>query len=126
MDGYELWVDGCFEPCRDGWYRYGYNCEERADNCKKCVGGMAHECLECNGGFKLDPRGVCMRTCDDGEFPSLNGKECTECNEFCQTCIDKYETSCTSCFDTYYLRVLEPLTGSGQCRRDCPEGYFRD
>merc|ERR1712014_118114 len=74
--GYELWVDGCFLPCPEGQYRYGYKCENCPQYCKRCVGGMKHECRECQDGFLLDFRGVCMRKCPEGEFTNLNGYDC--------------------------------------------------
>lgn len=124
--GYDLWVDGCFLPCPDGKYRYGYDCQDCPANCKKCSGSLPHECNECEDGFMLDFRGLCVRSCGDNFYPDLNGEQCAACNEFCRTCIDQWELSCTSCYNQYYLRIVEPRTHSGQCMLECPLGYFRD
>eukprot|EP00928_Gymnodinium_smaydae_P081502 TRINITY_DN6500_c0_g1_i2.p1 TRINITY_DN6500_c0_g1~~TRINITY_DN6500_c0_g1_i2.p1 ORF type:complete len:336 (-),score=63.92 TRINITY_DN6500_c0_g1_i2:161-1141(-) len=126
MDGYELWVDGCFLPCPDGQFRFGYNCEPCTDNCQSCVGSLLHECTKCKPGFEFDPRGVCLKTCPEGTFPSLDGRTCRECNAYCRTCIAEFEISCLSCYEDYSLRILDPATQSGQCMLDCPDKFYRD
>jgi len=124
--GYELWVDGCIAPCPARQYRYGYDCFDCPANCEKCVGPLRHECKKCDPGFELDARSVCMKSCQDGAFPSLDGLRCPDCNPYCKTCLDAYEISCTSCFEGYYLRVLNERTQSGQCMMTCPLGFYRD
>eukprot|EP00929_Paragymnodinium_shiwhaense_P080474 TRINITY_DN41978_c0_g1_i1.p1 TRINITY_DN41978_c0_g1~~TRINITY_DN41978_c0_g1_i1.p1 ORF type:complete len:354 (-),score=66.03 TRINITY_DN41978_c0_g1_i1:142-1077(-) len=124
--GYELWVDGCFLPCEEGKFRYGYECLPCPKNCAKCVGSLPHECMECRRGYTRDMRGLCLRECGWGKYPALDGESCPDCNAYCRTCIAGSEISCTSCYESYRLRVLQPRTQSGQCMWDCPSGFFRD
>mmetsp|Transcript_38555 Transcript_38555/g.98468 ORF Transcript_38555/g.98468 Transcript_38555/m.98468 type:complete len:298 (+) Transcript_38555:43-936(+) len=124
--GYELWVDGCFLPCPLGDFRYGYECQPCTAFCNHCVGPMRHECTECARGYKLDMRSVCVRECDDGFFPTIDGSECEKCNAYCKTCISEYRISCTSCFEGYTLRILDDNTSTGECMQNCIAGFYRD
>jgi len=124
--GLELWVDGCFRPCPLGQYRYGYECKSCTNYCNHCVGSMRHECSECARGYGFDMRSVCVRQCEAGSFPTLDGSACDECNAYCKTCISGYRISCTACFEGYTLRVLDASTSSGECMQVCPVGYYRD
>lgn len=126
MSGYELWVDGCFLPCPLGQFRYGYDCMSCTRYCNRCIGSRRHECTECSRGWQLDIRGLCVRQCEPGFFPTLDGSGCGECNAYCKECISEYRISCMACFDGYALRVLDANTSSGECMQICPVGYFRD
>lgn len=124
--GYTLWVDGCFEPCPSGQYRYGYNCVNCTVNCEECYGSLRHECLRCMPDYQLDFRGVCVKVCANGSYPLPSGEDCAPCNSYCKRCVQGYPTSCTACHDGSTLRVLEPNTQSGECNLNCPVGFFRD
>jgi len=124
--GHQLWVDGCFAPCPEGQYRYGYDCQNCTKNCAECAGELEHECLRCMPGFRLDFRRLCVRDCTDGFFSTLDGQSCGECNPYCKTCISGATISCKSCYPGYELRVLEPSTGTGECMQNCEKGFFRD
>lgn len=124
--GFELWVDGCFEPCGVGEYRYGYRCEPCTYNCHACVGTMRHECTQCSDGYEFDIRRLCVKKCSLGQYPTIDGRSCGECNAYCQTCISEYRISCKSCFEGYTLRILEDNTSTGECMQNCDPGFFRD
>lgn len=124
--GFQLWVDGCFLPCRTGLYRYGYECHPCTYNCDECVGSMRHECTKCSTGYEFDFRHVCVKKCPDGWYPTLDGRSCDLCNAYCETCITKYRISCKTCFDGYRLRISEPNTSTGECLGNCNPGFYRE
>mmetsp|Transcript_21272 Transcript_21272/g.46961 ORF Transcript_21272/g.46961 Transcript_21272/m.46961 type:complete len:259 (-) Transcript_21272:61-837(-) len=124
--GYDLWVDGCIQPCPPRQYRYGYNCENCTENCLQCVGPLRFECTLCVPGYRLDPRGLCVRQCEEGYYSTPDGEQCGLCNDYCKTCVSSHSISCTSCFQGYTLRVLSPRTSSGECMFRCPVGFYRD
>jgi len=133
--GFELWVDGCFEPCHTGQYRYGYECHPCTYNCDECVGTMRHECTKCSPGYEFDMRHVCVKQypSDDstprtvfGWYPSLDGRSCGECDAYCESCIAPYRISCKSCFPGYTLRIHEDNTSTGECLANCDEGWYRE
>jgi hypothetical protein len=127
MEGYELWVDGCYAPCGAGKFRFGTACTPCTANCDECFGARLHECMRCSAGYEMDPRGLCMKTCNRGFYSANDASECLECNARCKECMDGSEVACISCYEPeYVLRVLEPRTQSGQCMNVCPPGYFRD
>lgn len=126
MPEYELWVDGCFKPCHTGQYRYGYECHACTYNCDKCVGSMRHECTECSAGYQFDMRQLCVKECDNGWYPTLDGRSCKQCDAYCLTCIAGYRISCLSCFGGYSLRVHEDNTSTGECLAECLEGFYRE
>lgn len=125
-EGYELWVDGCFDPCGQRQFRNGYVCEQCTHNCESCSGPLAHECLQCSDGYTMDQRGLCVRTCFPGYYSPPDGAQCQQCDAYCLTCVSGARTSCTSCSEGYRLRVMENRTMSGECMLDCPDGFFRD
>lgn len=124
--GYALWVDGCFLPCPQGEFRYGYDCQKCGIHCEECVGTLDHECLKCLPGYHLSYTNRCVKDCPRGKYTEDDGSGCGKCNAYCKTCIAQYMTSCTSCYDGYTLRIHEPYTKSGECMQRCPDPYFRD
>lgn len=124
--GYELWVDGCFAPCGAGAYRNGYHCEDCTVNCDQCTGPLRHECVTCAADYAFDFRGLCVRVCQTGEYPTPDGVDCTGCNPYCRTCMSGTEIGCTSCFSGFVKRVIDPNTEAGECMQTCRMGFFRD
>jgi hypothetical protein len=67
---------------------------------------------------------TCRPACDDGQFYDEDEKECVDCMEGCNSCVNA--TSCSECGDG-----LSILLGSGegdadQCLGSCPPGYFNN
>jgi hypothetical protein len=128
-DGLDLWVNGCYEPCGQGEYRNGRDCEKCPENCDVCSGDHEHECLQCSRGYEFDSanRRICVPECPDRSFPDPSGEYCSECDTTCATCVDQWKISCTACSDKEYtLRILDENTMSGECLRQCDDGFFRE
>jgi len=138
LPGYTLWVDGCYEDCPAGQYRNGTQCEDCYKyclpddpdtcyaHCVSCVGDLRHECTECEAGYHFDTRNVCVKDCDGGEFPTIDGESCGECDSLCYRCLTEHKISCTACYQGYYLKVVDEGTQSGECMAECPDGFYRD
>merc|ERR1712048_1266672 len=45
---------------------------------------------------------------------------------YCKECFQGEMLHCTACAEGYRLRIVDPLTKSGECMLQCPKGFFRD
>ena len=110
-DSKVLWVGQCFDACASGFYPYGAECLSCSNKCKRCSGVEPYDCLECESGFKLDFRNVCIIDCDiEGMYGNTNFN-CLNCNSQCLNCFQGYDTTCIECREGSNLSMFEYSKG---------------
>eukprot|EP00435_Cladocopium_sp_Y103_P027181 s1502_g6.t1 len=116
----------CEKTCPKGFYAnrtraVGGECETCPEQCTQCT--SASTCSECRNGLFLTPDGFCEDGCPTGHWAKVGdpfgvGGTCPMCPENCHACNNLEE--CTVC------RHFTHLTAYGQCRSECPAGYYEN
>lgn len=116
----------CEMTCPKGFYAnrtraVGGECEACPEQCTQC--SSASTCSECRNGLYLTPDGFCEEICPTGHYAKVGdpfgvGGTCPMCPENCHACNNPEE--CTVC------RHFTHLTAYGQCRSECPAGYYEN
>ena len=107
----------------------------QADCFNTCPSCSEPKCIQCFGGFTLDPAGNCIRNCPDncrtctsntvctachGGFAINSNRLCTPCEAGCSTCNlipgDITKTDCIRCYSGYYIGYRNPTDTND---RDC-------
>jgi len=104
-DGYIMNVEGnCIIPCPLGQYMFGTQCNPCSRNCQRCSGPLDSDCAECLPGYSKNFQDVCTFTCRVENrlygipaTATAANADCFPCDLSCATCINRYETTCTSC-----------------------------
>ena len=77
--------DDCHEECEP--------CDASSGPCTTCNGPGPTSCAECR--FALTEDGVCVSSCEDGEY--VSAKRCSSCHEECVGCTGGTELDCIAC-----------------------------
>ncbi|KAL4473929.1 hypothetical protein ABPG74_022793 [Tetrahymena malaccensis] len=101
--------------CNLGYYLSNHQCLQCQNNCLACYGTSGSLCQKCNQGYFLQNQ-KCTQTCQSvdgiGFYGDLSTKTCLQCDLSCQTCINKFPYTCSSCYDGFYLYVPKVVSNS--------------
>lgn len=89
-NGYMKKNNICANPCGDGWYESGGQCQKCDNKCATCI-TSASNCLTCASGFAQTPS-----SCPSCTSPCIT---CTTSSSTCSSCAGVLYLSGTSCVD---------------------------